>query len=102
MDSAILILVTQAGINLLACLKNGCRNGAAGVGVFCQSRPWWAVLFRVVFSGVLSRWAITPMPSMMARWFQGAPTQKPRIFPTRMLATIYGGGTVMTLRLLPG
>ncbi|MOA34650.1 hypothetical protein D3C78_1560370 [compost metagenome] len=37
------------------------------------------------------------MPSMMARWFQGSPTQKPSILPTRMFATIWGGGTVITL-----
>src|SRR3989339_1291688 len=41
--------------------------------------------------------ADTPMPSMMARWFQGSPTLKPSMLPTRMLATICGGGTVMTL-----
>jgi predicted small integral membrane protein len=41
--------------------------------------------------------AVTPMPSMMARWFQGSPTQKPSMLPTRMLATICGGGTVITL-----
>ena len=41
--------------------------------------------------------AVKPMPSMMARWFQGSPTQKPSMLPTRMLATICGGGTVMTL-----
>ena len=41
--------------------------------------------------------AVMPMPSMMARWFQGSPTQKPSMLPTRMLATICGGGTVMTL-----
>ena len=40
---------------------------------------------------------VTPMPSMMARWPQGSPTQKPSMLPTRMLATICGGGTVMTL-----
>ena len=34
---------------------------------------------------------------MMARWFQGSPTQKPSMLPTRMLATIWGGGTVMSL-----
>src|SRR5574343_1129622 len=41
--------------------------------------------------------AVMPMLSMMARWFQGSPTQKPSMLPTRMLATICGGGTVMTL-----
>ena len=41
--------------------------------------------------------AVMPMPSMMARWFQGSPTQKPSMLPTRMLATIWGGGTVMSL-----
>ena len=41
--------------------------------------------------------AVMPMPSMMARWFQGSPTQKPSILPTRILATICGGGTVMSL-----
>jgi hypothetical protein len=46
--------------------------------------------------------AVMPMPSMMARWFQGSPTQKPSMLPTRMLATICGGGTVMTLASLRG
>ena len=41
--------------------------------------------------------AVTPMPSRMAREPQGSPTQKPSMLPTRMLATICGGGTVMTL-----
>src|SRR3989344_6069361 len=41
--------------------------------------------------------AVTPMPSMMARWFQGSPTQNPSMLPTRMLATIWGGGTVISL-----
>ena len=41
--------------------------------------------------------AVTPMPSAIARWFHGSPTQKPSMLPTRMLATICGGGTVMTL-----
>jgi hypothetical protein len=36
-------------------------------------------------------------PSAMARAPQGSPTQKPSMLPTRMLATICGGGTVMTL-----
>ena len=46
--------------------------------------------------------AVTPMPSMMARWFQGSPTQKPSMLPMRMLATICGGGTVMTLASVIG
>ncbi len=46
--------------------------------------------------------AVMPMPSMMARWFQGSPTQKPSMLPTRMLATICGGGTVMTLASFRG
>ncbi len=37
------------------------------------------------------------MPSAMARWFHGSPTQKPSMLPTRMFATICGGGTVITL-----
>ena len=41
--------------------------------------------------------AVTPMPSMMARESHGSPTQKPSMLPTRMLATICGGGTVMSL-----
>jgi hypothetical protein len=41
--------------------------------------------------------AVMPTPSMMARWPHGSPTQKPSMFPTRILATICGGGTVMTL-----
>jgi len=32
--------------------------------------------------------AVKPISSMMARAFQGSPTQKPSMFPTRMLATI--------------
>lgn len=46
--------------------------------------------------------AVTPMPSTMARWFQGSPTQKPSILPTRIFATICGGGTVMTLASFMG
>ena len=46
--------------------------------------------------------AVMPMPSMMARWFQGSPTQKPSMLPTRMLATICGGGTVISLAPLTG
>ncbi len=46
--------------------------------------------------------AVTPMPSMIARWPQGSPTQKPSMLPTRMLATICGGGTVMTLASFNG
>ena len=46
--------------------------------------------------------AVIPIPSMMARWFQGSPTQNPSMLPTRMLATICGGGTVMTLASLRG
>ncbi len=34
--------------------------------------------------------------------FQGSPTQKPSIFPTFMLATIWGGGTVMSETSLSG
>ena len=49
--------------------------------------------------------AVTPMPSMMARWCQGSPTQKPSLLPTLLLATHCGGGTVITfasfLRSLP-
>ncbi|KAG0731007.1 hypothetical protein G6F23_015733 [Rhizopus arrhizus] len=40
--------------------------------------------------------AVKPILSMMARAPQGSPTQKPSILPTRMFATICGGGTVMT------
>ena len=39
--------------------------------------------------------AVKPMLSRMARAFHGSPTQKPSMLPTRMLATICGGGTVM-------
>src|SRR5450830_1639402 len=46
--------------------------------------------------------AVMPMPSMMARCPQGSPTQKPSMFPTRILATICGGGTVITLASLNG
>ena len=41
--------------------------------------------------------AVMPTPSTMARWFHGSPTQKPSMLPTRILATICGGGTVITL-----
>ena len=46
--------------------------------------------------------AVMPMPSTMARWFQGSPTQKPSMLPTRMLATICGGGTTMARVSLNG
>jgi len=46
--------------------------------------------------------AVMPIPSMMARWPQGSPTQKPSILPTRILATICGGGTVMTFASFMG
>lgn len=41
--------------------------------------------------------AVKPILSMIARAPQGSPTQKPSMLPTRMLATICGGGTVMAL-----
>jgi hypothetical protein len=40
--------------------------------------------------------AVKPMPSAMARAFHGSPTQKPSILPTFMLATICGGGIVIS------
>lgn len=54
------------------------------------------------FSGwsVQIAWVVTavkPILSRMARAPHGSPTQKPSMLPTRMLATICGGGTVMTL-----
>jgi hypothetical protein len=42
------------------------------------------------------------MPSAMMRAFQGSPTQKPSIFPTFMLATIWAGGTTMSATSLSG
>ena len=42
------------------------------------------------------------MSSAMARAFHGSPTQKPSILPTFMLATICGGGTVMSETVLVG
>jgi len=41
--------------------------------------------------------AVKPILSTIARLFHGSPTQKPSMLPTRMLATICGGGTVMVL-----
>ena len=46
--------------------------------------------------------AVMPMPSMIARWPHGSPTQKPSMLPTRMLATICGGGTVIILASFSG
>ena len=46
--------------------------------------------------------AVKPMLSMIARLFHGSPTQKPSMLPTRMLATICGGGTVIVLTSLNG
>ena len=46
--------------------------------------------------------AVKPMPSSMARLFQGSPTQKPSILSTFMFATICGGGTVMRFTSLSG
>jgi hypothetical protein len=45
---------------------------------------------------------VKPMPSAMARAFQGSPTQKPSILSTFMLATIWGGGMVMRATSLSG
>lgn len=41
--------------------------------------------------------AVKPILSMMARAFHGSPTQNPSMAPTRMFATIWGGGTVISL-----
>jgi hypothetical protein len=38
---------------------------------------------------------VKPILSAIARAPHGSPTQKPSMLPTRMLATICGGGTVM-------
>ena len=46
--------------------------------------------------------AVKPMPSAMARAFHGSPTQKPSILPTFMLATILGGGMVISVTSLSG
>ena len=46
--------------------------------------------------------AVKPMPSAMARAFHGSPTQKPSILPTFMLATICGGGMVISETSLSG
>jgi hypothetical protein len=40
--------------------------------------------------------------SKIARAPQGSPTQKPSILPTRILATICGGGTTMVFTSLMG
>ena len=45
---------------------------------------------------------VMPMPSAIARWPHGSPTQKPSMLPTRMFATICGGGTVIALASLNG
>ncbi|MNJ60662.1 hypothetical protein D3C77_564120 [compost metagenome] len=46
--------------------------------------------------------AVKPIVSKIARAPQGSPTQKPSMLPTRMLATICGGGTVMVFTSLSG
>src|SRR5512143_2756570 len=46
--------------------------------------------------------AVKPMLSRIARAFHGSPTQKPSMLSTRMLATICGGGTVITLAWVNG
>src|SRR2546426_12208595 len=46
--------------------------------------------------------AVKPILSTMARLFQGSPTQKPSMLPTRMLATICGGGTTNAFTSLNG
>ena len=45
---------------------------------------------------------VMPMPSAIARWPHGSPTQKPSMLPTRMFATICGGGTTMAFTSLNG
>ena len=46
--------------------------------------------------------AVKPILSAMARAFHGSPTQKPSMLPTRMLATICGGGTVIVFTSVIG
>ncbi|MCY1314066.1 hypothetical protein D9M70_646590 [compost metagenome] len=46
--------------------------------------------------------AVKPILSKIARAPQGSPTQKPSMLPTRMLATICGGGTVMVFTSVIG
>jgi hypothetical protein len=45
---------------------------------------------------------VNPIPSAIARLFQGSPTQKPSILSTFMLATICGGGIVISVTSLSG
>ena len=45
---------------------------------------------------------VKPILSAMARAFHGSPTQKPSILPIFMLATICGGGMVMSETSLSG
>src|SRR6476469_4347401 len=96
--SAIFVLFdNEASIHLLASRMAATSARAVFGCVFTHS----AVVPRV-FSGWSRQisWvvaAVMPTPSTMARWFHGSPTQKPSMFPTRILATICGGGTVITL-----
>src|SRR3954465_10112242 len=46
--------------------------------------------------------AVKPIPSTIARLPQGSPTQNPSMLPTRMLATICGGGTTTAFASLKG
>jgi len=46
--------------------------------------------------------AVKPILSKIARAPQGSPTQKPSMLPTRILATICGGGTTMVFTSLMG
>src|SRR6476661_2365509 len=98
MVSAILVLFdSDASIHLLASSTAAVIARAVFGYFFTHS----AVVPRT-FSGwsFQTSWVVVPvmpMPSMMARWFHGSPTQNPSMFPMRMFATICGGGTVMIL-----
>src|SRR4051812_3044065 len=98
MVSAIFVLLErEASIHLLASRMAATRARAV-LGLASTQ----AAVVPSVFSGWSRQmsWvvaAVMPTPSTMARWFQGSPTQKPSILPTRIFATICGGGTVMTL-----
>ena len=45
---------------------------------------------------------VKPILSWIARLFHGSPTQKPSMLPTRMFATICGGGTTIVFTSLNG
>src|SRR5437868_15147578 len=103
MVSAIFILLARLASIHLPASRMAAVTARAVLGYFLVN----SAVVPSVFSGwsFQMSWVVTavmPMPSMMARWPQGSPTQKPSMLPTRMLATIWGGGTVMALVSLNG